>query len=304
MQRQRGELVPIGEAFGGLGGPVQAIRDDSPQARHCFTQADQVNLLVSAREADPELGFMGRTMALCSLPRSNPGNRKEYKRVNGPYTLYMNAVGGCKLPFGNIPRLLMAWLSTEAVRTQSRELVLGKSLSEFMRSLGIYTSDGKTYTRLRNQKRAVTSDLGNVRFIGVPPGRVIVRVKTPTRNNGGFFRKTTTTGLALLLFLSILPGCAARHMPDWSRVQAVPPKTKTEAQLYKDKASKGSRKVKGRFDSATTDSLTLSAQRRPNAHLGEVSRAQGAHTIARSRNDGRDGLPWGWASQQVRCGDR
>ena len=74
---------------------------------------------------------------------------------------------------------------------------------------------------------------------------------------GRLFRKTTITGLALLLFLSILPGCAARHMPDWSRVQAVPPKTKTEAQLYKDKASKGSRKVKGRFDSATTDSLTL-----------------------------------------------
>ena len=74
---------------------------------------------------------------------------------------------------------------------------------------------------------------------------------------GGLFRMTTITGLALLLFLSILPGCAARHMPDWSRVQAVPPKTKTEAQLYKDKASKGSRKVKGRFDSATTDSLTL-----------------------------------------------
>ena len=79
-------------------------------------------------------------------------------------------------------------------------------------------------------------------------------MKTPA---GGLFRMTTITGLALLLFLSILPGCAARHMADWSRVQAVPPKTKTEAQLYKDKASKGSRKVKGRFDSATTDSLTL-----------------------------------------------
>ena len=82
-------------------------------------------------------------------------------------------------------------------------------------------------------------------------------MKIPTRNDGGLFRKTTATGLMLLLFLSTLPGCAARHMPDWSRVQAVPPKTKTEAQLYKDKASKGSRKVKGRFDSATTDSLTL-----------------------------------------------
>ena len=45
----------------------------------------------------------------------------------------------------------MAWVSTEAVRTRSRVLVLGDSLSEFMRSLGIYSSDGKAYTRLRNQ---------------------------------------------------------------------------------------------------------------------------------------------------------
>ena len=45
----------------------------------------------------------------------------------------------------------MAWISTEAVRTQSRVLVLGDSLSDFMRELGIYSSDGKAYTRLRNQ---------------------------------------------------------------------------------------------------------------------------------------------------------
>ena len=137
MQRQRGEWVPIAEAFSDLSGPVAALRDASPQARHHFTQADQVNQLVSASEADPDLGFMARLMALCSLPRTNPGDRIRYKRVNGPYTLYMTAGGGCKLPYGNLPRLLLAWLSTEAVRTQSRELVLGKSLSDFMRTLGI-----------------------------------------------------------------------------------------------------------------------------------------------------------------------
>ena len=61
MQRQRGELVPVGDALSDLVGPVQAFRDASPQAaRHCFTQADQVNLLVSAREADPDRGFMAR----------------------------------------------------------------------------------------------------------------------------------------------------------------------------------------------------------------------------------------------------
>ena len=45
---------------------VPAIRDASPQARHCFTLADQVNQLVSASEADPERGFMARLMALLS----------------------------------------------------------------------------------------------------------------------------------------------------------------------------------------------------------------------------------------------
>ena len=153
MQRQRGELVPIGEVVADLDGPVQAIRDTSPQARHHFTQADQVNQLVSASEADADLGFMARTMALCSLPRTNPGDRLRYVRCNGPYTLVMNAGGLHKLPFGNLPRLLMAWVSTEAVRTQSRELVLGDSLSEFMRTLGIYSSSGGTQTRLRNQMK-------------------------------------------------------------------------------------------------------------------------------------------------------
>ena len=32
MQRQRGELVPIGEVIGGLGGPVKALREDPPPA--------------------------------------------------------------------------------------------------------------------------------------------------------------------------------------------------------------------------------------------------------------------------------
>ena len=153
MQRQRGELVPVAEVLSDLGGPVQAIREASPQAHYHFTQADQVNQLVSASEADPDLGFMGRTMALCSLPRTNPGNQLRYVRCNGPYTLVMNAGGLHKLPFGNLPRLLMAWVSTEAVRTQSRELVLGDSLSEFMRTLGIYSSSGGTQTRLRNQMK-------------------------------------------------------------------------------------------------------------------------------------------------------
>ena len=125
MQRQRGELVPIGKVVADLDGPVKAIREASPQALRHFTRFDQVNQLVAASEADPDLGFMARMMALCSLPRSNPGNRKEYKRVNGPLTLIMLSSSKTKLPYGNLPRLILAWVCTEAVRTRSRDLVLG-----------------------------------------------------------------------------------------------------------------------------------------------------------------------------------
>ena len=63
--------------------------------------------------------------------------RLQYVRCNGPYSLVMIAGGLNKLPYGNIPRLLLAWVCTEAVRTQSRELVFGASLSAFMRDLGL-----------------------------------------------------------------------------------------------------------------------------------------------------------------------
>ena len=130
----------------------------SPQARHHFTQADQVNQLVGASEAAPDLGFMARMMALCSLPRTNPGNRHQYKRVNGPYKLILSRTGEYKLPFGNLPRLfdcLALYRSRADPKPRVVTSVLGSSLSKFMRTLDVLSSDsgGTTgvRTRLRNQ---------------------------------------------------------------------------------------------------------------------------------------------------------
>ena len=154
MERKQDGFVPIGDVADGLslpGGRALTPHAATPQARHHFTTLHQVNQLVGASEADAELGFMARLLALCSLPRTNPGNRLRYVRRNGPYTLVMNAGGLYKLPFGNLPRLLLAYVSTEAVRTQSRVIVLGDSLSAFMRKLDIYSTSGGVHTRLRNQ---------------------------------------------------------------------------------------------------------------------------------------------------------
>lgn len=131
-----------------------ARRPRTPQAAHHFTRFDQVNQLVEAREADPDTGFMGRMLALCSLARTNPGNREKYVRKNGPYTLVLNAGHPYKLPFGNLARLLLAWVCTEAVQTQSRDIVLGRSLYEFMKKLGMEDQSGGKHgerRRLQNQ---------------------------------------------------------------------------------------------------------------------------------------------------------
>ena len=176
MERKQDKLLPIGEAFGGLAGLVDAVCEASPQARRHYGLFDQVDALVRASETDPEPGFMARWLMLCTLPRSNPGSREKYVRRNGPYTLVMTAGHPHRLPFGNLPRLLAAWVCTEAVRTQSRVLVLGRSLSEFMRKLDIEAQSGGrggVRTRLRNQMqrffsaqiRVVYQDKYGERFI-------------------------------------------------------------------------------------------------------------------------------------------
>ena len=177
---------------------MKVLRESSPQALHHFTRFDQVDQLVRASEAAPDTGFMARLMMLCSLPRTNPGTQLQYKRVNGPYTLIMTAVGQTGLPFGNLSRLLLAWVCTEAVRTQSRELFLGASLSGFMRKLGMAPIGGGSRgerTRLSNQiKRLFNAHIQ----LAYEDERVSASVNSPFASRTGFWwneRKTGELGL-------------------------------------------------------------------------------------------------------------
>ena len=98
MLRKRDGLLPIGDVFSGLGRTEKKALQKSPQARHHFTQADQVNQLVSANEADPDLGFHGAADGALLIAPDQPGNRLQYKRVNGPFKLVMYSSGETKLP--------------------------------------------------------------------------------------------------------------------------------------------------------------------------------------------------------------
>ena len=122
--------------------------------RRSFTMHDQLERLLDASDRNPEFGVMHQVLALCALPRTNPGDVRQYRRENGWWTLTMTATGDAGLPFGSYPRLLLAWVCTEAVRTRSPVLTLGDSLADFMRTLGMFSaSAGKRgiRTQLRDQ---------------------------------------------------------------------------------------------------------------------------------------------------------
>lgn len=100
------------------------------------------------------LGYMARALILATLPHSKPSSN-EFVRVNGDYSLSMLAPSKIGLPYGSMPRLILAWLTKEAVRTKQRELELGDSLSEFMKELGLNPTGGRwgTITTLKSQLR-------------------------------------------------------------------------------------------------------------------------------------------------------
>ena len=54
----------------------------TPQAIHHWNRNDQINALIEAGELEPDLGFIVRLLALCTLPRTNPGSRDRYVRRN------------------------------------------------------------------------------------------------------------------------------------------------------------------------------------------------------------------------------
>lgn len=104
------------------------------------------------------LGFMARAMVQATLPhRKVEGN--EFTRRNGNYSLTIMAPSVIGLPYGTIPRLLLAWLTTEAVKTKERELELGDSLSGFMAELDMMPTGGRwgSITRLKDQSRRLFS---------------------------------------------------------------------------------------------------------------------------------------------------
>ncbi len=122
--------------------------------------------LEEAKEAGA-LGYMARALVQATMPHRDPGNVEAWGRENGAFSMVMQPgvmtrgreIIRIGLPYGSVPRLLLAWMTREAVLTKSPTLVLGHTLSNFMAQLDLVPTGGRwgSITRLREQMKRLFS---------------------------------------------------------------------------------------------------------------------------------------------------
>ncbi|HZZ84890.1 MAG TPA: replication protein RepA [Anaeromyxobacteraceae bacterium] len=192
------------------GGRLDARCSDRGDARHpvALSNANLRRIVdnglqvaaVDAASAD-SIGYLARILVLTNLPHRDPGDILAWTRRNGDFTLQITpgvapatAVEPARrlgIPYGTYPRLVLSWVTTEVLRTRSPELVLGQSLAEFLRRLGVHRTGGEqgTIGRVREQLRRLfaatiswTYQRGNVQLeAGVRPFEGVFTFWDPTR---------------------------------------------------------------------------------------------------------------------------
>ena len=110
-----------------------------------------------------DMSFTHAVFCQVGLPRSRVEGR-EFMRQSGP--AWINVQAGYldegqgpvqqPIPYGALPRLALAHLSTHAVRHKTREIPIGDSAAQFLELMGMDTQ-GARYANLRRQMHALAA---------------------------------------------------------------------------------------------------------------------------------------------------
>lgn len=118
------------------------------------------------RPTDEDRAFMHSIMCQVGLPRSKV-EATTFERYSGGAGLLVEAGklwDGKKfvqqpIPYGSMPRLMLAWMNTYAVRFNSPEVPVGESASEFLRMIGKNPNGGTrgTFPTFKRQVQALSA---------------------------------------------------------------------------------------------------------------------------------------------------
>ena len=136
---------------------IKIIRREEDKRRSLISRVDSlVEHYFSMEEEEAkkydQIGFFPRVLSIPSMPHSKPKVHEQIRK-SGPYLMKMLAPSDVGLPYGAMPRYLVAWLTREVLRKKQREISLGNSLGEFLKMINQGRTGGKTgaINRLKNQ---------------------------------------------------------------------------------------------------------------------------------------------------------
>lgn len=105
------------------------------------------------------IGITHAGFAMAALPHKAV-QETSWERQGGSIRLLIESGLGpdrvpAGLPYGAIARMILLYLQTEAVRTRSREVELGRSMNQWLKSMGIEVG-GKSYRLVREQSHRLS----------------------------------------------------------------------------------------------------------------------------------------------------
>jgi hypothetical protein len=126
------------------------------------------------QEETARRGYMARELVQCTLPHSDPGDVEAYSRRDGNFVFGIRsgydhrAQKRVGLPYGSIPRLLLLWITSQAVSSPTApRLELGNVLNEFLRDVGLdpRTGGGKRSDVKRLKEQMVRLFMAEISFV-------------------------------------------------------------------------------------------------------------------------------------------
>lgn len=163
--------------------------DESNLNNAIYELENRLKIVEATGVTDP-YAFSSRTLIQATFPHSARAGNELVLR-NGNMTVTMYSRNG--LPYGHYPRLIMCWLTREALRRnrrfpldQARRIPLGSSLNAFLRDVGIirgvYNGDptakdpkkrasGDSYKAVRGQLLRLFSTTISIDYNRTAPGK-------------------------------------------------------------------------------------------------------------------------------------
>lgn len=110
-------------------------------------------------EGEESLSICHAGFALTSLPHKNIGEtvwRREGHRVTLLVESGLNrSAQPIGIPYGSKARMILIYLQTQAVRIQSREVELGRSMKAWLTAMGMPNTGGATYKMVTEQAKRI-----------------------------------------------------------------------------------------------------------------------------------------------------